>query len=230
MYASTTDPSAWEFRHPLFRRGEQHLLASIKRKPTRPTALSDAPPLSSPTDEYDPRHAGWLGSSRPAYSNLPIPLIMDRGLEPAGYDWNVKTGEALTARIPGDRSPMLSMDDRDGLSIPASMAVSTGSSRATLPPDNSLNFRPPSSRPAVSLPYIRSSYRSRSSDDHANPNHQAHLLPNSIDERLGRLEEKVQRLNQAITMDRRDQVRGDLSFSIHLLQMTGWLASGNRES
>ncbi|GMK54737.1 hypothetical protein CspeluHIS016_0113230 [Cutaneotrichosporon spelunceum] len=43
---ANADPQAWEFRHPLFRRGEPHLLASIKRKSNRQNQ-DNAPPSSA---------------------------------------------------------------------------------------------------------------------------------------------------------------------------------------
>ncbi|ORX40677.1 hypothetical protein BD324DRAFT_15378 [Kockovaella imperatae] len=67
LFATTSDPGAWEFRHPLFRRGEPHLLASIKRKTTRPTT-ADGP--NSPPDDSDTGSravAGWMLDS-PAVS------------------------------------------------------------------------------------------------------------------------------------------------------------------
>ncbi|WWD03545.1 hypothetical protein V865_001598 [Kwoniella europaea PYCC6329] len=50
IYTTSVDPQAWEFRHSLFRRGEPHLLASIKRKSSRPSAHDGGQPIS-PTEE-----------------------------------------------------------------------------------------------------------------------------------------------------------------------------------
>lgn len=53
MYASSSDPQAWEFRHPLFRRGEPQLLASIKRKSTRTSAADSGHTAHSEADELE---------------------------------------------------------------------------------------------------------------------------------------------------------------------------------
>ncbi|KAL1409947.1 Flocculation suppression protein [Vanrija albida] len=49
---ANSDPQAWEFRHPLFRRGEPNLLSSIKRKSTRPSnPEGNNAAATSPNDE-----------------------------------------------------------------------------------------------------------------------------------------------------------------------------------
>jgi hypothetical protein len=71
---ANADPQAWEFRHPLFRRGEPHLLASIKRKSNRanqdsvPHASGTQPTTSPNEDEAKP--LVWNSSTHavPRYS------------------------------------------------------------------------------------------------------------------------------------------------------------------
>ncbi|BEJ11343.1 hypothetical protein CspHIS471_0107650 [Cutaneotrichosporon sp. HIS471] len=71
---ANADPQAWEFRHPLFRRGEPHLLASIKRKSNRQNQDNVAPssaihPTTSPNeDESKPIMWNSTAHAVPRYS------------------------------------------------------------------------------------------------------------------------------------------------------------------
>jgi hypothetical protein len=98
LYA-TSDPLAWEFRHPLFRQGESHLLASIKRKTTRATPAE----ALSPTDEMvDARPvAGWMrddgfsgGPSSPPRSLTAAPPVPRSEV----FGYNMMTGETIQSR------------------------------------------------------------------------------------------------------------------------------------
>ncbi|KLT38764.1 hypothetical protein CC85DRAFT_289209 [Cutaneotrichosporon oleaginosum] len=69
---ANADPQAWEFRHPLFRRGEPHLLASIKRKSNRQNQdvpHSSTHPTTSPNeDETKPIVWNSTAHAVPRYS------------------------------------------------------------------------------------------------------------------------------------------------------------------
>jgi hypothetical protein len=97
---------AWEFRHPLFRQGESHLLASIKRKTTRPSHADGGASALSPSDELsDPSRpvAGWI-TEETATSPLSIPprplpsLAPSAAARPEVFGYNMKTGETIASR------------------------------------------------------------------------------------------------------------------------------------
>ncbi|ORY26717.1 HSF-type DNA-binding-domain-containing protein, partial [Naematelia encephala] len=103
LQATTSDPQAWEFRHPLFRRGEPHLLASIKRKSTRPNASDTT--HSPPEDDGKGGIAGWM-SDAPFVSSPPHERERENERErdrervrAEVYGMNMQTGEMVTARL-----------------------------------------------------------------------------------------------------------------------------------
>jgi hypothetical protein len=55
---ANSDPQAWEFRHPQFRRDEPELFAQIKRKPARANQ-TDPQVMASPGDDRERPVSGW---------------------------------------------------------------------------------------------------------------------------------------------------------------------------
>lgn len=106
LYATSSDPMAWEFRHPLFRQGESHLLASIKRKTTRPSHAEGGASALSPSDELsDPSRpvAGWMtedtSTSPLSIPPRPLPpLAPPAAARPEVFGYNMKTGETIASR------------------------------------------------------------------------------------------------------------------------------------
>jgi len=213
LLATTTDPGAWEFRHPLFRRGEPQLLASIKRKTTRNATQEGSVPLASPIEEYDQAKAmaGWMRDAHHGGSN--------RGNSPP------RDREALmltsVRRAPGYEKLSLS-----------------GSSQAESPPASGHYGAPPN---LVRIPLsMDTSPQPRHQSHPSHPAATAHFSqagfsgspyypqpqPSPVDMLSGQvaaLEDRVQRLTDTLSTERVDNVRSHLDLTSYLLQLSGWI-------
>lgn len=213
LYASSADPQAWEFRHPLFRRGEPHLLASIKRKSTRPNASTE-PSATSPIEEDGPRHpVGWAQhAAHPAgpsvTQRLSPPLEQPR--RPSVFGWNVGPSGMLqhAQSVP---------DIHEHVRPPSAGKFWDSSARAT------------QANRIVSHPYH---------GDARPPLPHAHTLqaipentlsastpPRPWTDRVSALELKVERLTETIGRERVQHARQQLDFVAFLQQQSAWLGS-----
>ena len=216
LYASTADPGAWEFRHPLFRRGEPLLLASIKRK-TTPQSAQDGPQAASPTEDFETRTvAGWM--REPPQHAISPPKETSMSSRPRVYGYNIQTGESITPGRPDDR-PNPSRGSGWGSSIPQP-------SGRMPPPVNAMRFHPESSRP------FSSSYRQQPpvyGESGLYP--QPQLSPvDPLSGRLTALEDLVQRLVESLHNERVERVRSRIDYNSHLMQLTKWIADPTRKS
>ena len=229
LFATTTDPGAWEFRHPLFRRGEPQLLASIKRKTTRPSN-ADGGALASPTEEYDQNRAmaGWMRESGGpnmgggGYRNSPPRDKPMGGPPPQGrpkvYGYNAQTGETITPRHPGEGPRPTSRGHQwDG--------PPGHSSRMTMPPPPpgiehgaQQRYHPEASRPSLSSRFAPLGYPD--SPYHPQPHHSP---TEALSTQVATLEDRVQRLAEVLNGERLDNIRSNLDFTSYLLQLIGWL-------
>ncbi|WVQ73044.1 hypothetical protein IAR50_002607 [Cryptococcus sp. DSM 104548] len=218
IYSTSTDPQAWEFRHNLFRRGEQHLLPSIKRKSSRPSAAEGAA-LASPTDDSGPEMpkavTGWMRDvgqagyhphphmpSPNAVSRVPLYPYSDTPLAPPKLD-----------RPPSRGGP--SWDPRH-----------PGASQRMPPPDNQVpvRYHPDPSRPPLTAGrYLPPGYAEPHIYGH--PSQTVETLVSQV----MMLEDKVQKLTDVLNNDRIEHVRNNLDFTSYLLQMVGW-AAGEQHS
>lgn len=225
LFATTSDPGAWEFRHPLFRRGEPHLLASIKRKTTRPSTTDAGP--GSPTDEDVPRPiAGWMrdtlgqNSQQDSVStNSPLPAF-DPPPRPFGLP-----RDSVQTRTPNSLIVEQRPWSRDGqwdnqggqttrmppppIHPPASS--DSGHSSHRYHPDPPRRF----STERTPVPYTETYY----------PQPQ-HSPIDTLTNQVATLEDKVQRLSHMISYERLANVRSNLDLSSYLLQLSGCVGDG----
>ncbi|WWC71923.1 uncharacterized protein I206_105882 [Kwoniella pini CBS 10737] len=237
IYTTTIDPQAWEFRHSLFRRGEPHLLASIKRKSSRPSANDGGQPISPTEDvtELVKPVAGWMrdmpGQSGPLTSQ---PNVLRLASPPQGqrsivYPYSgpnedsrpTTTGGLWESRQPsshGNGPPPLSSNR-----MPPPLQDQTNLRDQSHIP----RFHPDSARPPLSgqrfLPtggFPDSPYYSQRGE------------PPSVEAlycQITALEDKLQKMTEVLNHDRIEHVRYNLDFTSYLLQMSGW-ASGDKPS
>ncbi|ODN81551.1 hypothetical protein L202_01969 [Cryptococcus amylolentus CBS 6039] len=218
IYSTSTDPQAWEFRHNLFRRGEQHLLPSIKRKSSRPSAAEGAP-LASPTDDSGPEVpkavAGWMRDVGPVgyhpHHHMPSPNAASRA---PLYPYT----DAPLAPPKLDRPP--------SRGAPAWDPRHPGASQRMPPPDNQVpvRYHPDPSRPPLSAGrYMPPGYAEPPVYGHPSQ------MVDTLVSQVMLLEDKVQRLTDVLNNDRIEHVRNNLDFTSYLLQMVGW-AAGEQHS
>ncbi|OWT37336.1 hypothetical protein C362_04346 [Cryptococcus neoformans Bt1] len=222
IYSTSTDPQAWEFRHSLFRRGETHLLPSIKRKSSRPSAPDGSNAFASPTDELPPSTsnpaksvAGWMKDVLQVPYRLPSPPHIDgQPQRSATYPYS----DGFATRKDDGRSPTC------GIAWDSLPAVQ----RMPPPPDNQIPMRyhPDPNRPALTAqrPY----HPGYSESPLYGPTHSpsAETLLNQ----MSALEDKVQKLTDMLNNDRIEHVRNNLDFTSYLLQMVGWAAGDQHDS
>ncbi|KAK8853152.1 hypothetical protein IAR55_003853 [Kwoniella newhampshirensis] len=223
IYSTTTDPQSWEFRHSLFRKGEPHLLASIKRKSSRPSAQETG--QLSPTEEaHDPSRplAGWMSESDQATFRLTSPRRSRRG-ESYSYggeapphsarsedDSSISRGGPWESRQPGLPQPLSS---QAGFPPP--------------PPLSDMQLHPPRFHPESGGLPIGASHRVVSPGYPESPLYPPPIQASSMDAAPGYvafLEEKIQRLAELVNEERIEQVRNRLDTTSYLLQLAGWLA------
>lgn len=208
LYATSNDPLAWEFRHPLFRQGEPHLLASIKRKTTRPPTEG-----ISPSDEMSDRAvAGWMrddpygpGSS-PTLNALP-PQSSGR-LRPEVFGFNLKTGETIQAR------------PYEMTARPASKAFVADLLRpATEPGSEPRKYHPrppPSQARSVPAPNTITD-----TGQYPQPIPPVAALTSQV----AFLEERVAKLSETLSLERVESVRTHMDLLSYVMSITEWLPS-----
>ncbi|EAL19201.1 hypothetical protein CNBH3000 [Cryptococcus deneoformans B-3501A] len=216
IYSTSTDPQAWEFRHSLFRRGEAHLLPSIKRKSSRPSAPDGSNTVTSPTDELPPSTsnpikpvAGWMRDAVPVPYRMPSPPhIHGQPQRSATYPYS----DGFATRKDDGRSPTR------GMAWDPLPAVQ----RMPPPPDNQIPIRyhPDPNRPVLTTQ--RFYHPGYPESPLYGPAHSpsAETLLNQ----MSVLEDKVQKLTDVLNNDRIEHVRNNLDFTSYLLQMIGWAA------
>nr|KIR88443.1 hypothetical protein I308_01510 [Cryptococcus tetragattii IND107] len=216
IYSTSTDPQAWEFRHSLFRRGEAHLLPSIKRKSSRSSAPDGSNTVASPTDELPPNTsnpvkpvAGWMRDAVPVpYRMLSPPHIHGQPQKSATYPYS----DGSTTRKDDGGLPAR------GITWDPLPAVQ----RMPPPLDNQIPIRyhPDPNRPPLTTQYF---YRSGHTESPLyGPGH----LPGAetLLNQMSALEDRVQKLTDVLNNDRIEHVRNNLDFTSYLLQMVGWAA------
>lgn len=210
MYATSTDPQAWEFRHPLFRRGELHLLASIRRKTTRPTHSEAL--ATSPGEDYDGPRAmpGWMpdaGSTSTSMSFRRSPP-KDR-YRPDVYGYNMQTGETVTAKMP-DETRRGYWDSSGSKSL--SQTARTGETR----------YHPDSACPPIT------SRRSNPSPSHPDP--PASVSPEAMAQEIATLQDRVHRLTSALNTERVENSRNSRALASYLLTIVACMRGPTRKS
>jgi hypothetical protein len=224
LFATTTDPLAWEFRHNLFRRGEPHLLASIKRKSARPTQ-SDLPPSGSPPDddEYLIRgSAGWMrdpGSQASRSSVRAVSPYRDSSGRPLVYGHNALTGDTVVARTrEDDRQGGRGYWDRH----PQPTGGISASPRSSHVEPHQTRYHPDPGRASSSTArYVRdyppeNVYQSPSTSSSAVA---------ALSNQLVFLEDRVIRLTEVLNTERLEGTRNTLEMVSYLLQLLGWIGS-----
>ncbi|WVR07747.1 hypothetical protein IAU60_004790 [Kwoniella sp. DSM 27419] len=210
IYATSNDPQAWEFRHNLFRRGEPQLLASIKRKSSRPSAHDGGP--TSPVDELQdtPKAvAGWMRDQGANPLQPHSPTYQPRNVAAPGYPL---PGHFEEPR-PGSRTGF--WESRQ----PGPPVINAGSripptEPPRLPPDQSRV--PPPVRGYHPSPFPESVYP-----------YPGTMPPSieSLSEQVVFLEQRLHRLAETLNIERIDHVRDNIDFTSYLLQMVGWASS-----
>lgn len=200
MFATSSDPQAWEFRHHLFRRGEPQLLAQIKRKSARPNQAESSGMATSPTEDPNDRIAGWMRPDKP-YS-VPSPPKDQRV-----FGYNLQIGETVLPRG-GERPTSRGFWD----------ARQTGSSHdpsySRLHPNAA---RPSTDRYGMPSPYAEPSYYS------PGPGLE-------VSHRVSALEEHIRRLTASLNEERVDNARNHLHSTSSMLQMLNWVSHTHRKS
>ncbi|WVQ67087.1 uncharacterized protein L199_005281 [Kwoniella botswanensis] len=245
IYTTSVDPQAWEFRHNLFRRGEPHLLASIKRKSSRPSAHDGGQPISptGETAELSRPAAGWMRDVPPPGVPNHLPQILRLSSPPQSrgnivfpYSGpNEDNRPTTTAGIWESRQPS---SHGNGPPPPA-----------PAPPSISLRMPPP----LQDFQTQSSNHQPQLPRFHPDPNrpplsaHGQRFLPSnvpdspyypqqpptspldSLSSQVIMLEDRLQRITEVLNNDRIEHVRYNLDFTSYLLQMVGW-AAGDQPS
>lgn len=208
LFATTSDPQAWEFRHPLFRRGEPHLLASIKRKSARP-AHAEAGSATSPTDDPGERIAGWMRPDRP-YATAASPPRDSQGARVFGY--NLQTGETVLPRNPIDSQHRPTSRGRWDLA--GHQPSASVSSRSTDTPLT--RYHPDPSRPILGTQRYGA---------HSDPSFFPATERSAADptRQLAALEDQVRKLTAVLNGERVDNARSHLNATSYMLQMLDWI-------
>jgi hypothetical protein len=202
LFATSSDPQAWEFRHHLFRRGEPQLLAQIKRKSARPNQPESSGMATSPTEDPNERIAGWM---RPDKSyGVPSPPKDQRV-----FGYNLQTGETVLPRG-GERPTSRGFWDsrHPGSSDPSYSRLHPNAAR----PSGSDRYGVPS-------PYSDPSYYP-----------QAPGNPLEVSHRVSALEEHIRRLTATLNEERVDNARNHLHSTSSMLQMLNWVSHTHRMS
>jgi hypothetical protein len=217
LYATSSDPNAWEFRHPLFRQGEPHLLASIKRKSTR-TNTHDGHSLVSPSDEVSEARAmaGWMRdpaatASAAAQSQM---VVAGPPREPTrqvfGYD--IRTGVTIESRkyettaraSTRDYFETVRRDGRDGRVV--SLNTPEGDSRG------GRGHPPPAAPPYGDYLYPQPT-----------GSHYPPLAPETLTAQVAQLQDEVVRLRDRAAQARADGARREMDAITHTIKLTTWL-------
>nr|XP_019044244.1 hypothetical protein I302_07527 [Kwoniella bestiolae CBS 10118]OCF23174.1 hypothetical protein I302_07527 [Kwoniella bestiolae CBS 10118] len=244
IYTTSVDPQAWEFRHSLFRRGEPHLLASIKRKSSRPSAHEGGQPISptEETAELGRPIAGWMRDAPPPPQGNPQALRLSsppQGRANIIFPYSgpnedsrpTTTGGLWESRQPsshGNAPPPIS------LRMPPPISEQTQphqhhphQQQQSQPPVP--RFHPDPNRPPLSAHAQRFLPAPALPDSPYYP-HQAQKSPiDSLSNQVAVLEERLQRITEVLNNDRIEHVRYNLDFTSYLLQMVGW-AAGDQPS
>ena len=192
----------WEFCHPLFRRGEPHLLASMKRKSTRPTGQEDEHFASSIEEQATPSaKAGWMHDASPgplrAHSQPKDNRVSRRQIY-----------EEETQR----HAPTGSTHDSAGAAF-----------IGRPPPLDPINKR---SRPdpIATLPSARTDLR------HSPYGSQASQLSGAeaLSFRVSVLEDQIQQLADLLHNERIDHLRSSLDLTSYLSRMNEWTEARQR--
>lgn len=210
LFATSSDPQAWEFRHHLFRRGEPQLLAQIKRKSARPNQAESSGMATSPTDDPNERIAGWMRPDKP-YS-VPSPPKDASGRV---FGYNLQTGETVLPRG-GERPTSRGFWDSRHHGPP-------GSSHAGEPSYSRLHpnatRQPGSDRYGLPSPYADPAYYSPAAG-----------TPVEVSHRVAALEEHIRRLTASLNEERVDNARNHLHSTSSMLQMLNWVSHTHRKS
>jgi hypothetical protein len=213
LYATSSDPQAWEFRHPLFRRGEAHLLAQIKRKSARSSQV-EGQTAASPTDETSemPRAvAGWMRESgNTSVRTSPVRETPTRG---PVYGHNLLTGETIQPRQQEETRPS-SQSYWDAR--PPNTAMSTGRI-----PDPPPRFHPDPTRP----PLTAQRYVPQYPESPYYPQPQQPSPVTTLNGQVAFLEDRVQRLSDLLNNERVDHVRTSIDFTSAMLNLINTLGN-----
>ncbi|WWC91626.1 uncharacterized protein L201_006572 [Kwoniella dendrophila CBS 6074] len=230
IYTTSVDPQAWEFRHSLFRRGEPHLLAKIKRKSSRPSAQDGGQPIS-PTEEITELArpvAGWMkepnGQSGHGSGSYQHPNVLRLASPPQrniSYPYsgpNEDSRPTTTGGLWESRQPTSHSTTQPPISVrmPPPIQELPSQSQSQVP-----RFHPdPSRAPLSGQRILPPSYSDTPYAAHPNQAYSVEALSNQIVV----LEEKLQKMTEVLNNDRIEYVRYNLDFTSYLLQMVGWTA------
>ncbi|WWC64681.1 uncharacterized protein I303_107292 [Kwoniella dejecticola CBS 10117] len=227
IYTTTIDPQAWEFRHSLFRRGEPHLLASIKRKSSRPSAHDGGQPISPTEDmaELAKPVAGWMRdmpgqagppSSQPNVLRLASPPQAQRNIVFPYSGPNEDNRPTTTAGLWESRQPSSHGNGPPPMTIRMPPPLSD---RPPQPQSQVPRYHPDPSRPPLSAQrFLPPNF----SDSPYYPSRSDPVSVESLSNQVIVLEERLQRITEVLNHDRIEHVRYNLDFTSYLLQMVGW--------
>ncbi|WVR00209.1 hypothetical protein IAU59_007351 [Kwoniella sp. CBS 9459] len=222
IYSTSTDPQAWEFRHSLFRKGEPHLLASIKRKSSRPSAQEGGQPIS-PTEEAPdaPKPvAGWMREAGPPAFRLASPPHGPRVAFPHPNQIHTQNEDSRPAsrgglwesRQPGPPLPIQQQR------MPPPEAQPQTQAQPQQPQPQVPRFHPDPSRPPLSAQrFLPPAYPEGSLYSQPPQTPSADALSRQV----AALEEKLQKLTEILNNDRVEHIRSNIDFTSYLLQMVG---------
>lgn len=214
LFATTSDPQAWEFRHPLFRRGEPHLLASIKRKSARPT-LAESGTATSPTEDSNEKVAGWMRPEKP----YGPPSSPPRDPHARVHGYNLNNGETVLPSTIDNRNRPVS---RGRWEASNHHPTASASSRSTDAPLN--RYHPDHSRGPFPPPQRYGSYPDSTYYSQADRS-----VPPDVQPHVALLEDQVRRLTATLNEERADNARSHLNTTSYMLQMLDWISGQTRE-
>nr|XP_019003326.1 uncharacterized protein I203_04364 [Kwoniella mangroviensis CBS 8507]OCF66787.1 hypothetical protein I203_04364 [Kwoniella mangroviensis CBS 8507] len=245
IYTTSVDPQAWEFRHNLFRRGEPHLLASIKRKSSRPSVHDGGQPISptEETAELSRPVAGWMRDVPPPGVPNHHPQILRLSSPPQSrgnivfpYSGpNEDNRPTTTAGIWESRQP-----SSHGTAPPQPAPPAPPSISLRMPPPlqdlktqshhqpQLPRFHPDPNRPPLSA-HGQRFLPSNFPDSPYYPQQPPRSPLDSLSSQVIMLEDRLQRIAEVLNNDRIEHVRYNLDFTSYLLQMVGW-AAGDQPS
>lgn len=205
---ANSDPQAWEFRHPLFRRGEPNLLARIKRKSTRPSNTEgNNAPITSPNDDEVRAAGGWTTREGPHTGPSTTPQV--RYVSPP-RDYQTARQYSAFVHPPPAATPY------EGSS---SSRVHFGGAGA--PPTSSSG---PASYPRdvrEAAPSVEPAYFARSP-----PSRQPSV--ESLSRQVAALQDTINRLHSSFRDERLQNSRTSVEFTNHLIHMAEWFAESGR--
>ncbi|WOO79234.1 Heat stress transcription factor B-2a [Vanrija pseudolonga] len=206
---ANSDPQAWEFRHPLFRRGEPNLLARIKRKSTRPSNTEgNNAPVTSPNDDEVRAAGGWAREG--PHTGPSTTLQVRFGTPPRDYQ-TARQYPAYTHPPPAPTP----------YEPPSSSRVHFGGGGA--PPSSSTA---PASYPRdvrEAAPSVEPTYFAPSQ-----PSRQPSV--ESLSRQVAALQETVSRLHNSLRDERLQNSRTSIEFTNHLLHMAELFAESGRDT